>query len=306
MTHSPYLIRNYHSKDLDRFVRWVTEVEERGQSWHPIPMQDLLEILGLPHFPENNLFIAERAGRLVGYTVVRPEIKIGRVVLSCFVELRHLRRGLFPRLMDAALDRSRTLGAKVAQVNIFQDRKEVRSLIEEMGFKDIRHFFELRLDLSKTRLTDAGKISTRFRPLKHDEEEKLAPLQNRAFAGAWGYNRNTREDILHRLRPSSRFTQDIIAAFDRGRPTAYCWTRLDRKEKGYGRIYMLGVDPDHRGRGMGREVLMAGLSYLKAKGIRVVDLTVDRENKVARALYRSAGFRRHRSSLWYEKGLSDR
>jgi mycothiol synthase len=64
---------------------------------------------------------------------------------------------------------------------------------------------------------------------------------------------------------------------------------------------MLGVDPDYRGRGLGRQLLLVGLSYLKTKGLRVVELTVDGENKVACSLYKSAGFKLWTSSLWYEK-----
>ena len=304
MAHPPYLIRNYHPKDLNRFLEWVTKTEEQRHPWHPISVQDFLEILRLSHFPENNLFIAEQAGHLVGYAGVRPEISIGRMVLSCFIELKHLRGGLFRKLINPALGRSRELGGKVVQVNVFQNRRTVRSLFEKMGFRAVRQFLELRLDLSNTHLTEIGKISPRCRSLKHDEEDKLLHLQNRSFAGAWGYNRNTRGDILHRLHLSRCSAGDVIAAFDRGEPVAYCWTRLDRRTKNDGRIYMLGVDPDYRGKGLGKKVLAAGLFYLKSKGARFVELTVDSQNKVARALYRSLGFRHHRSSLWYEKKLT--
>jgi mycothiol synthase len=66
---------------------------------------------------------------------------------------------------------------------------------------------------------------------------------------------------------------------------------------------MLGVDPDYQGRGLGKRLLLAGLSYLKGKGLQVVELTVDRENKVACTLYKSVGFKLWTSSLWYEKRL---
>jgi mycothiol synthase len=66
---------------------------------------------------------------------------------------------------------------------------------------------------------------------------------------------------------------------------------------------MLGVDPDYRGRGLGRQLLLAGLSYLRNKSLRVAVLTVDSENKAARALYKSVGFELWKSSLWYEKRL---
>jgi len=55
---------------------------------------------------------------------------------------------------------------------------------------------------------------------------------------------------------------------------------------------------------MGRHVLLNGLSHLKGKGIRVVELTVDGDNKAACALYRSVGFKVWTSSLWYERVLA--
>ncbi len=66
---------------------------------------------------------------------------------------------------------------------------------------------------------------------------------------------------------------------------------------------MLGVDPDYRGRGIGKIALLAGLSYLKNKGIRVAEITVDSKNEVACALYRSVGFKLWTTTLWYEKAI---
>jgi mycothiol synthase len=66
---------------------------------------------------------------------------------------------------------------------------------------------------------------------------------------------------------------------------------------------MMGVDPDYRGRGLGRQLLLVGLSYLKSKDLRRVELTVDSENEVAYTLYTSVGFELWTSSLWYEKKL---
>jgi ribosomal protein S18 acetylase RimI-like enzyme len=51
-------------------------------------------------------------------------------------------------------------------------------------------------------------------------------------------------------------------------------------------------------------VLLAGLAYLKSKGLQAAELIVDSENKAACALYRSVGFEVQTSSLWYEKVLN--
>ena len=64
---------------------------------------------------------------------------------------------------------------------------------------------------------------------------------------------------------------------------------------------MLGVDPDYRGQGIGRELMMAGLARLRNRGLNVAELTVDSQNKVACALYKSIGFEVRANSFWYEK-----
>ena len=103
--------------------------------------------------------------------------------------------------------------------------------------------------------------------------------------------------------------EGILLACEGDRPIGYCWTRIEGGENptadgSKGRIFMIGVDPDYRGTGIGRGLLLAGLSYLKGQGLRVAQLTVDSENKVADALYRSVGFEICDRSLWYEKVLN--
>jgi mycothiol synthase len=67
---------------------------------------------------------------------------------------------------------------------------------------------------------------------------------------------------------------------------------------------MLGVDPDYRGKGIGKKLLLAGLARLKGKGLQVAELTVDSENKATCALYKSVGFKVQTSSFWYEKVIN--
>jgi mycothiol synthase len=66
---------------------------------------------------------------------------------------------------------------------------------------------------------------------------------------------------------------------------------------------MLGVDTDYRGKGLGKKLLLAGLLYLRNKGRELIDITVDSQNIVAVALYRSMGFQRHGETEWYERAV---
>jgi len=304
-----YIIRNYRPEDFDMLVQLVGEAGKGGWSSSSVSPQDVIESLGRPnHSPENNLFIAEKAGDIVGYVDLTAELKIGRVVLSCVVHPEYRGNGVATKLIERAIDRVRELKVKRIHVNTPEESTTARELFTKIGFRFIRRFLELRLDLSEVHVPDMGRIGPRYRQMKSGEEEKLVHIQNRSFTDTWGFNPNTLEEIAYRIGLPNRSPEDIILACDGDHVIGYCWTRIYVGEEnvtigGRGRIYMLGVDPDYRGKGMGREVLLAGLSYLKDKGLGMVELTVDSENKAACALYRSAGFGIQTRSLWYEKVL---
>ena len=309
MRNPTYTIRNYHSKDFEKLVQLVTEVQELGRSYCSISLLDLLESLSQSDLSfKDNLFIGERSGEIAGYAEVKPELKIERAVLRWLVHPRHRRGELTVRLVDRAVGRTRELGIMTLHANISQDSFTAKRFLTRMGFTFVRRFLELRLDLTEMVLPEISKIASRCRALQPSEEGRLTQLQNRSFAGTWGFNPNTVEEIIYRINLPNSSPDDIFLIFDSGKPAGYCWTRIESLKKkapgeGIGRIFMLGVDPDYRGRGLGRQLLLVGLSYLRSKSLRVAVLTVDSENKAARVLYQSVGFEFWKSSLWYEKRL---
>ena len=57
-----------------------------------------------------------------------------------------------------------------------------------------------------------------------------------------------------------------------------------------GEVYVIGIDPSHRGTGLGRALLVAGLRLLAARGLPQAMLYVDAANTPAIGLYSSLGF----------------
>ena len=59
-----------------------------------------------------------------------------------------------------------------------------------------------------------------------------------------------------------------------------------------GVLYDIVVDPEHRGRGIGRMLLDATLAFLGSRGVPRVVLSTAARNAAAQRLFASAGFRR--------------
>jgi GNAT superfamily N-acetyltransferase len=66
--------------------------------------------------------------------------------------------------------------------------------------------------------------------------------------------------------------------------------RTTRRRAPVGEIGLVGVMPQGRGRGLGRELLRWGVTQLRARGAGRIKLSVEAENELALGLYRRIGF----------------
>lgn len=305
-----FVIRNYRPSDFDNYVRLHVETEELDRSGRQVSKKRLTEELGHPSFhPQNDIFMAEQSGRIIGYVSVFLEPGIGRALLDGLIHPQHRKKGVATELFGCAIRYARDAGSKVAQICIPETNQAAKKLASRLGLRFIRNFVEMQLDLDEIQLPDEKSGEYIIRHLQRGEEDKLTDIQNRSFADAWGFNPNTQDEIAYRINVSSCSAEDIIMAYREDKPVGYCWTRLlfkenPAEEKVKGEIHMLGVDPDFRKKGIGRNVLLAGLFHLKNKNVKIVELTTDGEDQTARRLYELVGFREGMKTEWYEKRLS--
>jgi mycothiol synthase len=300
-------IRSYQTADFDQYVLLQAEIEKLEPTGRCVSSHFIAEQLRRPNYcPEQDLFIAEIDKDIVGSMNIESELAIGRVVLDCRVHPEHRGRALVTELFNSSINRARELGAKAAHVNINEDNVAIRKRLLELGFSLVRRFLELKLDIGRVDgLTIHPSIECCY--LRPGEEDTLTRLQNCAFVGTWGYNPNTVQEITFRINSGTCSWQDIVLTYDGDRAIGCCWTGISCEEGipsvRKGRIHMLGVDPDYRSRGIGRQLMMAGLARLRNRGLRVAELTVDSENRTARRLYESLGFEVQANTLWYEKRI---
>ena len=77
------------------------------------------------------------------------------------------------------------------------------------------------------------------------------------------------------------------------------WTKIADPSSGAGEVYVVAVDPDYQGRGLGAPVTAAGLHHLAGRGVRTIDLYVEGDNTRAIATYRRWGFERVAHDVMY-------
>ncbi len=301
------IIRNYSDDDFDRYVTLNVESGQLDPASRFASARSLRDDLGHPKFkPQTDLWIADLNGVLVGCLAINREFEIGRALIAGCVHPLHRRKGIATKLMTEVLQSIKASGIQSAQVSVLESNTGAKSFLNQMRFTHIRYFAEMRLDTNTIRLTDIREEAITSRRLEPGEANLLMQIQNRCFAGSWGFNPNTEEEIAYRLNMQSRSPQDVILTYEGNHPVGYCWTIINSEEnesraEKKGQIHMLGVDPDYRQQEIGKAILHNGLKALKARGVDIVELTVDSENTAACALYESVGFEMVAKTEWYEK-----
>jgi mycothiol synthase len=144
------------------------------------------------------------------------------------------------------------------------------------------------------------------------DEDAWIVVNNRAFAGHPEQG-NWARDILERREAEAWFDPSgFLLAFDTtdaadgadGALAGFCWTKVHPahpplEPDSLGEIYVIGVDPDRQGTGLGRALVVGGLDALAQRGITHGMLFVDADNAAAVGLYTALGFTTHRLDRAY-------
>jgi len=143
-----------------------------------------------------------------------------------------------------------------------------------------------------------GVTVRHFRP-GHDEDAWLG-VNSRAFAHHPEQGRWTLHDL--RLREAEPWFDPagfLLAVDIEDTLLGFHWTKV---QDGLGEVYILGVDPLGHRRGLGKALTVAGLAYLKDRGLTTAMLYVDESNPAAVRLYRGLGFEVFSTDVSYQRG----
>ncbi len=227
-------------------------------------------------------------GPLLGYAQVSQGHGTWGVEVVVRPEHRRAGEAVGTSLLSAALDEIRDQGGGHVHLWVPKPTPDSDAMAASCGLHRGRDLYQMRRPLP----VEGAGVTVATRPFEpgRDEESWLA-VNNRAFAahpeqGGWTL------DTLREREAEAWFDPAGFLLHERDRRlAASCWTKVHHDtQPPLGEIYVISVDPDFQGLGLGRALVLAGLAHLSSQGLTVGMLYVDADNVTAVHLYRALGF----------------
>lgn len=207
------------------------------------------------------------------------------------------RRGIGRAVLDAVLGE---VGPGELRMWAHGDHPSATALGHPAGLARYRVLWQFRRDLADEpapALPDGVRLRT-FVP--GADEDAWLRVNARAFADHPDQGRWTRDDLAMRAAEPWFDPAGFLLAVDADdRILGFHWTKTHSDT--LGEVYVLGIDPDAQGGGLGAALTSAGLRHLRSRGMRQVMLYVDEDNPRAVALYRKLGFIQWRTDAAFRR-----
>ncbi|WP_051793173.1 mycothiol synthase [Amycolatopsis jejuensis] len=260
----------------------------------------------LPHEFDGGLhLLARHDGVPAGYVHLDVDgDSHGHQVAELLVHPAHRRHGVGTALAQALTERA----AAGFRVWAHGDHPGAAAIAGKLGLARRRELLVLHADADRADwpepvLHNGFRLRT-FVP--GQDEDAMVAVNARAFdwhpeQGALTVAEVREEERQAWFDPAGFF----LAENDRGEVVGFHWTKVHDPVPGrfdgdpVGEVYVVGVDPATQGSGLGKALTLAGLRYLRSRGLLRVILYVEGDNAPALAVYTKLGFDRFETDVQY-------
>lgn len=269
----------------------VLELELASFDLAPLPGMSRAEIpwmISRMELVADGTLVAVDDGRVVGECTPRVD--------SLTVHPGFRRRGHGRRLVEAG--RALVGRAGLAELSLWGDpgRPEVAAFIRAMGATYRSSLWQFVLPAGHAVPGPVFPPDVVVRPVRPGQDDRpFAALLNQVFAdhpSPLSWPETYIRDIHARPDFDPAGVLVVAPASEPDRLVGLCRTLELPGDSGHrrGEIAVVGLLPEWRGRGLGRQLLRWGVGYLRAAGFAEIELSVEARNARALELYRQEGF----------------
>lgn len=172
-----------------------------------------------------------------------------------------------------------------------------RRLAESVGMKEIRTLLQMRrslLSAIEPAVFPPTYVISTFN--RERDEGNWLQANREIFAehpeqGVW-----KPRDFEIRMKEEWFNADGFFIAQHENKIAGFSWTKVhshshEHDHVALGEIYVLGVSPNHRRRGLAKALTLHSLTYLRSLGLLEAMLYVNQEDRAALSLYEACGFR---------------
>jgi mycothiol synthase len=220
-----------------------------------------------------------RVEKDVGFAVVDGDL------LHLAVAPSHRGQGSGGRLLDAAL------GAREGSWLAWShgDHPAAAALARRTGFERVRALWVMRRSLLDPTATPTARGSDfQVRSFRPGDEAELLRVNAAAFAHHPEQGGMDVAELAERMAEPWFDPAGLLVVDAGDRLLGFHWTK--RHSSSLGEVYVVGVDPESQGLGVGKTLVDAGLRHLRDGGADDVLLYVESDNLTAVRLYEGLGF----------------
>ena len=256
--------------------------------------------------PERHYQVAETDGQPVAFSDLMCEAG-ARLVSRVWIHPDWRSGDVGRLLVKRCLEQASSFDEQVLDIPVRPAQQYQAVLLEGMGFRHVRTWWVMRVDLTQDLPLAKIPLGFSFRTAVSGQDERmLTALMNDVFSEHWGEGEHSLEQIRHDLALPWFDPRLLAFAETEGQTVGYVWSWVGLEQRASpggacAHIGDLGVRAAYRRRGLGRALLMRALADLKARRMGAAELEVDGPNANAKHLYESVGFKEHVELRWYRK-----
>jgi mycothiol synthase len=253
--------------------------------------------------------VIEKDGQVIAYAHLDKTDLVAGPSIEAVVHPKYRSRGFGTQLLKQAI----TICGDKTRVWSHGDLPQAQSIAASLKLERLWANLQMSKPLIEIEEVNPRYLIRSFLP--GIDAQAYLELNNKVFAdhpdqGGW-----SKSDLEVRVNEEWFDEKGFFVCEDKGKLIGFCWTKIhgahthshlgneaDHGHEAIGEIYVLAVNPDYKGQGVGRDLTITGLNYLRYQGLNNVMLYVGVENKPAFKLYKSLGFNEFGSDVMYRVG----